>query len=38
LLDRMQSGEKPRQPAPPADLSGYVAFRAEPSIDDWKTW
>jgi len=38
LLDRMQSGEKPRKPEPPADVSGYVTFRAEPSIDDWKTW
>jgi predicted phage terminase large subunit-like protein len=38
LLDRMQSGAKPRQPAPPANLSGYVTFRAQPSIDDWKVW
>jgi predicted phage terminase large subunit-like protein len=38
LLDRMQSGEKPRKPEPPADVSGYVTFRAEPSIDDWKVW
>jgi predicted phage terminase large subunit-like protein len=38
LLDRMQSGEKPRKPEPPADVSGYVAFRAGPSIDDWKMW
>ena len=38
LLDRMQSGQKPHKPEPPADVSGYVAFRAGPSIDDWKAW
>ena len=38
LLDRMQSGQKPRKPEPPADVSGYVTFGADPRIDDWKMW